>query len=130
MLKAKKRTSSELGELEQIVFRLDDIKSDSGNCVIKRDTRRCHVAVLDNSELTKTKEDLDNEKTAYANDKSKWIENENILKLDISNLQNQLNEMERERANVGKKIDQMIKYCSVSKLKYFFDLPRGHFDFL
>ena len=39
------------------MFRLEDIEH--GNCVIKRDTRRCHVAIVDDLELQNAKKDLE-----------------------------------------------------------------------
>ena len=47
-----KRTKSkfELAEIDQIVFRLEEVEQ--GSAIIKRDTRRCHVAIFDDSKVS------------------------------------------------------------------------------
>lgn len=45
-----------MSEIDQVVLRLEDIEH--GNAIIKRDTRRCHIAIIDDSELMKCKSAL------------------------------------------------------------------------
>ena len=52
----RRRNKFELSEIDQVVLRLEDIEH--GNALIKRDTRRCHIAIIDDSELTKCKSAL------------------------------------------------------------------------
>ena len=52
----RRRNKFELSEIDQVVLRLEDIEH--GNAIIKRDTRRCHIAIIDDSELTKCKSAL------------------------------------------------------------------------
>ena len=52
----RRRNKFELSEIDQVVLRLEDIEH--GNAIIKRDTRRCHIAIIDDSELTKTQSAL------------------------------------------------------------------------
>jgi len=120
----RRRNKFELSEIDQVVLRLEDIEH--GNALIKRDTRRCHIAIIDDSELTKCKSALAQtqndlqaasenllqaqaevasaaENTASAGNDNQLLKDENAdLLAQLASLKSQLN-LANETADAAKK---------------------------
>ena len=119
----RRRNKFELSEIDQVVLRLEDIEH--GNAIIKRDTRRCHIAIIDDSELMKCKSALaqtqtdlqaasDNllqaqadiaaaaENTASAGNDNQLLKDENAdLLAQLASLKSQLNLVSDSKLSVG-----------------------------
>ena len=66
----RNRSKFELAEIDQIVFRLDEVQH--GTAIIKRDARRCLVSIMDDS---------------------KYLEEIDLLKMEIQNSTSRLNSL-------------------------------------
>ena len=68
----RNRSKFELAEIDQIVFRLDEVQH--GTAIIKRDARRCLVSIMDDS---------------------KYLEEIDLLKMEIQNSTSRLNSLRK-----------------------------------